>query len=138
VNANLPLWNRERALWRKEKSCNASCACGTQPWFLSISNSEALLSKGLLCAPIECPDLAVNDGSVPPKLYAPACTRGECDHDECLKKKLELLRACPTEFGESAKLVRYRKYANMERTRNDGSTYTEVRPRAPPCAVLCI
>eukprot|EP00964_Phaeocystis_antarctica_P159292 scaffold130272_cov36-Phaeocystis_antarctica.AAC.2 len=129
VNANLSLWHRERALWRKESSCDASCACSTQPWFRSISSSEAELSKGLLCAAVECSELAVDDGSVVPKLYAPTCTRGECDHVDCLKKKLEQLRACKTEFADSDTLVRYRKYAKMERTRNDGSKYTEV-PRA--------
>jgi len=126
VNANLSLWHRERALWRKESSCDASCACSTQPWFRSISSSEAELSKGLLCAAVECSELAVDDGSVVPKLYAPTCTRGECDHVDCLKKKLEQLRACKTEFADSDTLVRYRKYAKMERTRNDGSKYTEV------------
>ena len=126
MNANLSLWHRERALWRKESSCDASCVCRTQPWFRSISSSEAELSKGLLCAPIECPTLAVDDGSGVPKLYAPTCTRGECDHVDCLKKKLEQLRACKTEFADSDTLVRYRKYAKMERTRNDGSKYTEV------------
>ena len=129
MNANLSLWHRERALWRKESSCDASCACSTQPWFRSISSSEAELSKGLLCAAVECSELAVDDGSVVPKLYAPTCTRGECDHVDCLKKKLEQLRACKTEFADSDTLVRYRKYAKMERTRNDGSKYTEV-PRA--------
>lgn len=128
VNANLSIWHAQRALWRKESSCDASCACSTQPWFLACSSSEAKVSECLLCAPIECPELAVSDGSVVPKLYAPACTRGECDHDECLKKKLELLRSCKTEFAESDKLVRFRKYAKMERTRNDGSPYTEARP----------
>ena len=51
---------------------------------------------------------------------------GECELPECLKAKLELLRACLTEFAKSDGLVRYRKYAKMHRTRNDGTPYTEV------------
>ena len=68
-----------------------------------------------------------------PKLHKPSCTRGECDHADCFKTKLEELRACETEFADSNQLIRYRKYAKMPRTRNDGSEYTEARPtpRAP-------
>ena len=63
-----------------------------------------------------------------PKLHKPSCARGECDHECCLKKKLQLLRACETEFADSNTPVRYRKYAKMPRTRNDGTEYTEARP----------
>ena len=40
--------------------------------------------------------------------------------------KLEQLRACKTEFANSAALVRYRKYMKMPRVRNDGTEYFEV------------
>ena len=47
-------------------------------------------------------------------------------YSDCLKSKLEQLRRCRTEFADSNVKVRYRKYAKMRRTRNDGSEYFEV------------
>jgi|TARA_B110001469_G_scaffold122891_2_gene134143 hypothetical protein len=75
-----------------------------------------------------------DDLGVAPKLHEPSCTGGECDHEGCLKKRLQQLRACKTEFADSGPLIRYKKYAKMPRTRNDGSEYTEASPapRAPP------
>ena len=69
-----------------------------------------------------------DDLNVVPKLHKPSCARGECDHEGCLKKRLQQLRACKTEFADSGPLVRFRKYAKMPRTRNDGTEYTEARP----------
>ena len=128
LRANLPMWNRERTLWHeKESKCDASCACKSAPWFRSFTASETALHECLLCKPIACPELMVDDDKgIAPELHKPECTRGECDCDECLQKKLELLRACPTERGDPNRKVRYRKYAKMPRKRADGSEYTEV------------
>ena len=65
------------------------------------------------------------------KLHKPECTRGECECDECLLKKLELLRACETEFADSTEMVRYRKYMKMPRTRSDGRNCSSQRTH--PC-----
>ena len=128
LRANLPVWDKERSVWHKESVCDNSCACSSSTtWFRSISRSEALLNEGLLCKPVLCSELLVeDDGGVTPKLHKLSCTRGECAHVDCLEAKLEQLRGCKTEFEDSTKKVRYRKYAKMNRTRNDGTEYSEV------------
>mmetsp|Transcript_63625 Transcript_63625/g.189666 ORF Transcript_63625/g.189666 Transcript_63625/m.189666 type:complete len:828 (+) Transcript_63625:1660-4143(+) len=126
LRVNLPTWDAHRKKWQKAGSCPAACAC-SKPWFASISTSEAALSEGLLCQPVPCPELMVeSDGGVVPKLDKPCCTRGECDDPDCLKARLQQLRACKTEFNDSTERVRHRKYSKMPRTRNDGTEYFEV------------
>jgi hypothetical protein len=152
LRANLPVWHKLRPTWHAQSVCDATCVCGgkrtdgegvdgegsggegdadredqVNMWFRSISGSEQQLLEGLLCDPVECPELRIDtDGNATPKLYKPLCARGECNCPECLKSKLVLLRKCKTEFAASHILVRYRKYAKMNRTRNDGTEYTEV------------
>ena len=76
LRANLPVWHNERFGWHKKSVCGDSCACSS-PWFRTVSSSEALLNEGLLCPPVECPELLLEeDGSVTPKLYKPSCARG--------------------------------------------------------------
>ena len=72
-------------------------------------------------------------GSAAAGLASPhrALNASRCEHPDCLKARLSQLRACKTEFAQSSQLVRYRKYAKIERTRNDGSTYVEVRRTIP-------
>lgn len=84
-----------------------------------------------MCSPTECPELKLDDEAEVPVLHKPCCSRGECEGAECLKARLELVRKCKTEFAESSKKVRFRKYAKMDRVRNDGTPYTEARALAP-------
>ena len=80
MRANLPVWNKLRAVWHeKESKCEGSCACRTQPWFRSISSSEQSLHEGLLCKPVACPELMLEDDrGMVPKFHKPECTNGEC------------------------------------------------------------
>jgi hypothetical protein len=132
LRANLPTWHKHRALWRKQQArCNDdACACKKQ-WFDTFTSSETALVEGLLCKPVKCPELTIEEdkGEVP-SFHKPSCSCGECDAEECLKAKLEQLHACKIEFPESTSrptgLVRYRKYVKMPRKRNDGSEFFEL------------
>ena len=125
--ANLPTWDKLRLAWHTQSKCADSCACKKAPWFMLISKSPQQLLDGLICAPIECPQLQLDDDGEVPKLHQLECTRGECEKEACLAFKLDQLGECPTECGkDDGEMVRYRKYAKMDRTRNDGTEYTEV------------
>ena len=126
LRANLPTWHKLRSAWHKESDCDDSCAC-KEAWFRAMTQSEAALDESVLCKPCDEKELTIDDDNgAAPKLHKPTCTRGECEDPSCLKTRLEQLGACMTEFKASADPVRFRKYAKMERTRNDGSPYTEV------------
>ena len=50
--ANLPVWNKHRALWHKGGgNCASSCACSSA-WFHSISLLDKDLHEGMLCQPV--------------------------------------------------------------------------------------
>ena len=81
LRANLPVWHKQRGLKHEQSRCDVSCKCLSAPWFRSISSSEEALNEGLLCQPIACPELQVEDDhGQTPKLNKPSCARGECDH----------------------------------------------------------
>jgi len=125
VRVNLSVYDKERRAWHQQSKCDDSCAC-SKPWFLEFSRSESALEKCLLCPPVECPELRVeDDGGNMPKLYQLKCSCGDCNQPECLKAKLELLRKCLTEFANSDIMIKFRKYLKMPRIRNDGTPYSE-------------
>ena len=106
----------------KESVCGVTCACKTNPWFLAISSSDQALHEGLMCPPIDCPDLMLeDDGDATPKLNKPCCSNGDCNDPKCLKAKLKLLRTCKTEFAQSSVKVRYRKYSHTRVLRKQDS-----------------
>ena len=121
------MWHKQRGLWHEQKKCDpSSCAC-SESWFTSFSSSRSQLRENLLCQPVACPELCVDsDEGTAPKLHKPDCSNGECNHEDCLKAKMEKLRNCKTEFSDSTQKVRYRKYAKMPRKRNDGTEYFAV------------
>jgi hypothetical protein len=126
LRVNLPTWHKQRALWRKDSTCTvAACAC-SKPWFKSFTSSETALVDNLLCKLVACPELKIEDDKgVVPSFHKPLCSGGDCDAEECVKAKLEQLRACEIEFADSTDQIRYRKYMKMPRMRSDGSEYTE-------------